>query len=390
MFLSIGNTTFHVTVEGPETAPPLLLLHALGATGAVWEEVAARLSRQFRIIRPDLRGHGLSGVTPGPYEIAGLALDMLGVLDALGIRRTHVAGLSLGGMVAQAMAAEAPARVLSLVLCGTALALPPPETWRERAVLVRQQGTAPLVEATLARWVTPDFRASPVAEGLRAMLLRSPPEGYAAAAEAVGAADLTESTRALRLPALVLVGEHDPAPLAAAEALAAAIPGAQLEILAGAAHVTPAQVPGMVALTMQRFLLPPPAEDDYEAGLRVRREVMGETHVGRALGNATSFDADFQRFVTRAAWGGVWARPGLDRRTRSLLTLAMLAALGRHEEFRLHLHASRNAGASSDEVAEALMQVAVYAGVPAANTAFRIAKDVLAEMATDLYPDEQA
>ena len=102
------------------------------------------------------------------------------------------------------------------------------------------------------------------------------------------------------------------------------------------------------------------------------------------------FDTDFQHFITRTAWGSVWTRPGLDRRTRSLLTLAILATLGQYQDFRLHLHAIRKTGATIDEVAEALLQVAVYAGVPAANAAVRIAKEVLTEMASDLDPDEQA
>src|ERR1700674_672134 len=118
----------------------------------------------------------------------------------------------------------------------------------------------------------------------------------------------------------------------------------------------------------------------YEAGLAVRRRVLGEAHVKRALENATAFDADFQEMVTRNAWGEIWTRPGLDLRTRSIITIAILAALGRSEELDLHVRATRNTGATSDDVKEVLMQVAVYAGVPAANSAFRIAKAALAEM----------
>src|SRR5919199_1755867 len=110
---------------------------------------------------------------------------------------------------------------------------------------------------------------------------------------------------------------------------------------------------------------------DYETGLRVRREVLGDQHVDRALSNTTSLDADFQHFITQMAWGGVWARPDLDRRTRSLVTIAILAALGR-EELALHLRASRNAGVEPRELSEVLMHVAVYPGVPAANAAFAV------------------
>jgi 4-carboxymuconolactone decarboxylase len=112
----------------------------------------------------------------------------------------------------------------------------------------------------------------------------------------------------------------------------------------------------------------------YDEGMRVRREVLGDEHVERAQARTTSFDADFQRFITETAWGGVWARPDLDRATRSLITIAILAALGRSEELKLHLRASRNTGATPEAIAEALLHVAVYAGVPAANSAIALAK----------------
>jgi 4-carboxymuconolactone decarboxylase len=114
----------------------------------------------------------------------------------------------------------------------------------------------------------------------------------------------------------------------------------------------------------------------YEQGLKVRKEVLGQEHVARAQANATDFDRDFQRFITEMAWGSLWARPDLDRRTRSLVTIAILAALGR-EELALHLKASQNIGVNPDEIREVLLHVAVYAGVPAANSAFGLAKKVL-------------
>jgi 4-carboxymuconolactone decarboxylase len=117
----------------------------------------------------------------------------------------------------------------------------------------------------------------------------------------------------------------------------------------------------------------------YEAGLAVRRRVLGAAHVERSFAAATDFDREWQHFVTSNAWGAVWTRPGLARKTRSLLTITILAVLGHEEELRLHLRATRNTGASRDDIKEALMQVAVYAGVPAANAAFRIAKAVFAE-----------
>jgi len=118
----------------------------------------------------------------------------------------------------------------------------------------------------------------------------------------------------------------------------------------------------------------------YQAGLAIRKRVLGHAHVERALEAATAFDRDWQEFVTRHAWGAAWTRPGLAHKTRSLLTIAILATLGREEELRLHVRATRNTGATRAEVKEALMHVAVYAGVPAANAAFRIAKAAFAEI----------
>ena len=119
-------------------------------------------------------------------------------------------------------------------------------------------------------------------------------------------------------------------------------------------------------------------ESRYDQGLRVRKEVLGAEHVARAAEQTTAFDADFQRFITETAWGAVWARPDLDRRIRSLVTIGILAALGR-EELALHLRASRNTGASPREIAEVLLHVALYAGIPAANAAFAEAKKILGE-----------
>jgi 4-carboxymuconolactone decarboxylase len=116
----------------------------------------------------------------------------------------------------------------------------------------------------------------------------------------------------------------------------------------------------------------------HETGLRVRREVLGDEYVDRATAAATDFDRDFQQWITETAWGGVWAREGLDRRTRSLLTIAILAALG-HEELELHLKAAKRTGATPEDVAEAFFHVAVYAGVPAANSAFQKAKRIFSE-----------
>jgi 3-oxoadipate enol-lactonase/4-carboxymuconolactone decarboxylase len=379
MFITVGDLTVHVRIDGPPGAAPLLMLHSLGTTASVWDAQAEALSSSFRVIRPDMRGHGLTTCTNGPYSMAQLAADVAGVMDALGIAAAHVAGISIGGMIAQALAAADPARVKTLMLVDTAMAIPPAESWISRAATVRAEGVAVLADAVMARWVTPGFMEAPAAAGLRAMLLRTPGEGYAGAAEAIAAADLTAGTSALTLPTLVVVGDQDAAtPVTAAQALHAIIPGSTLTIIEGGAHIPTVEKPAEVTAAIRAFLTPP-IIDYYEAGMDVRKQVLGEAHVARATEKITDLDRDFQAFITRTAWGSVWTRPGLDRRTRSLLTIAMMASLGHEEELKLHLRASKNTGASQADIAEALMQVAVYGGVPAANAAFRIAKDIFGE-----------
>ena len=381
MFITIRGMTAHVQQAGPPGAPALVLLHSLGANLHVWDDQAAVLATSFRVIRLDMRGHGLTSITPGPYTIEGLADDVLAALDALGVAQAHVAGLSIGGLIAQAVAHRAPDRALSLVLCDTALAIPPANLWTERAATIRSHGMASLIDGIMARWITPANAATPVADGMRAMLAATSAEGYAACAEAIGS---WAGVSGLTVPTLVVVGAMDVStPPAAAAALAAAIPGAVLTEIPDAAHIAPMEKAAGVTQAMAAFLLAEPALDSpdprYDAGLAVRRQVLGAAHVDRSLGGVTAFDADWQAHITRTAWGGVWTRPGLDRRTRSLLTLAILAALGHEEELRLHLRATRNTGASPADVAEMLMHISVYAGVPAANAAMRIAKSVLAE-----------
>ncbi|HET9626934.1 MAG TPA: 3-oxoadipate enol-lactonase [Kofleriaceae bacterium] len=378
-FIEVHGRALHVRVDGPPGAPALLLLHSLGSSLHIWDAQVEGLAAGFRIVRFDMRGHGASEVGAEPTTIDDLAADALGVLDALGIARAHVAGVSIGGMIAQALAARAPDRALSLILVDTALAIPPPQMWIDRAAQVRAHGVASVADASLARWVSADYLASPAGRGLRQMMLRTPAEGYAQAAEALARADLGATTRQLRVPTLVIVGEHDPStPLAAAEALRDAIPGARLVVIAGALHVPMLDHADETTAAIRGFLAPP-AASWAEAGARVRAEVLGADHVVRATAAITDLDRDFQAYITQAAWGGVWARPHFDRRTRSIVTLAILAALGRDHELALHIRAMRHTGASDDDLGELLLHVAVYAGVPAANTALRIAKQIAEE-----------
>ncbi|APH56327.1 3-oxoadipate enol-lactonase [Granulibacter bethesdensis] len=372
-----GDLNIHLTVDGPEGAPAFLLLHALGATGAAWDGMAAELARSYRVIRPDLRGHGLTEVTQGPYSIDMLARDALAVLDALSVDEAHVAGISLGGMVAQMLAAIAPARVRSLILCDTGLAMAEPSRFLDRAALARAEGMALLADQVLPGWVTENFLTDPAAHGLYTMLCRTDPEGYAAACEALSVADLSDHAEAILAPSLVLVGDQDRStPIPMAEALRDRL-GAAFTIIENAAHMICTEQPGQVVEAIHRFIGAQAQADALTRGLTTRRAVMGEEFVQGAFDHASPFERDFQTWMTEAAWGGPWSRPGLDRRTRSLITLAVLATLRAEEEFKGHCRATRNTGASPGDVAETLMHVACYAGIPAANAAMRIARAIL-------------
>ncbi|MCS6931362.1 MAG: 4-carboxymuconolactone decarboxylase [Acetobacteraceae bacterium] len=381
MFVSIGGLPFHLRDEGPRHAPVVLMLHSLGTAFAVWEPQAAALARRFRVLRMDLRGHGLSGVSEDEGSMARFAADAFAALDALGIQAAHVAGLSIGGRIALEMAATAPDRVPSLMLCDTALEFPPPEGWQQRMEAVRAGGMAAIADAVLARWVRD--ASLPSSQGLLRMLLTTPPAGYASAAAALRDARAAPLLGRIACPTSVIVGEHDPAtPPAWAEALRDAIPGATLTVIPGASHIPTFEaadaLTAALSAHMARVLAPP--ADAYAAGMAVRKAVLGEAHVARAEAAKGPLDSAFQEWITRNVWGGIWTRPGLPRHTRSLITLAMMAALGRHEEFMLHLRATRNTGVTPEEIAEVLLQVGAYAGVPAANHALKLAKQTLKEM----------
>jgi 3-oxoadipate enol-lactonase/4-carboxymuconolactone decarboxylase len=379
MFIALRDLAVHVQVEGPPGAPPILMLHSLGTNLHVWDPQVEALSRTHRIIRFDLRGHGLTAPIPGEATMAALAEDAFAVLDALGVRAAHVAGISIGGRIAMEMAASQPDRVLSLFLLDTAMEFPPPSTWQTRIEAVTTGGMAAVVDGVIARWVVDP--SSPSSRGLRSMLLATPPEGYAAAAAALRDARAEPLAGKLHGPATVMVGELDMAsPVSAAEAMRDAIPGSTLTVLPGFAHIPTFEAAEAVTEGLLAHLAPGPEGDTAAAGTAVRKAVLGEAHVARAQANVTPLDAPFQDYITRNVWGQIWTRPGLPRHTRSLLTLAVTAALAREGEFGLHVRATRNTGVTPEEIAEVLLQVGAYAGVPVANHALKIAKDILAEM----------
>ncbi|MFD7975592.1 3-oxoadipate enol-lactonase [Streptomyces sp. NPDC059071] len=364
----------HHLVEGPVTAPALVLGPSLGTSTALWDAVAPELSITHRVIRWDLPGHGGSpaGLLRPGATVADLARLVVDLADTLGLDRFSYAGVSLGGAVGLHLAVHHPERVDRLaVLCSSAHfggAAP----WEQRAATVRREGLAKLADTADARWFTPGFSVPRLVADHRA----ADPEAYAACCDALAAFDLRDRLAGITAPTLLVAGREDPAtPPAHLREIADAVPGAALTELPGASHLAPAEQPEAVTAVLRAHF----AGTSAHGGMNMRRQVLGDAHVDRAQARQTPLTARFQDFISRYAWGEIWTDPTLSRRERSLVTLTALVAHGHHDELAMHLRAARRNGLSDDEIAAALLQTAVYCGVPAANAAFAVAQRVLGE-----------
>ena len=386
----------HHRIDGPAVAgadaPVLLLGPSLGTSLAVWDAQAGALARTHRVIRWDLPGHGgtstgvLPHPEPGATTVADLAALVIELADHLGVERFAYAGISLGGAVGAHLAAHHPERVESLAMLCSSARFGEPAAWHERAALVRSQGTAAVVPGA---WFTPGFADSgaPAVAALRADLRDADDAGYAACCDALAAYDLREELAGIGVPTLIVAGREDPAtPPAHARLLADGIPGATLVEVPGAAHLANVERPVPVLAALQAHLgtnRPTGDSTRHAAGMGVRRSVLGDAHVDRAVQRTTPFTARFQDFITRYAWGEIWTDETLARRERSMITLTALVARGHHDELAMHVRAAVTNGLSREEIAAVLLQTAVYCGVPAANSAFAIAQRVLDELPAD-------
>jgi len=375
-----GRTSYRL--DGPEHAPVLVLLNSLGTSMGLWDGLVPRLAGYARILRYDFRGHGGSSAPAGPYSVGDLGRDLLELLDNLEIQQASLCGMSLGGMVAMWIAGEAPDRVDRLILACAAPVLQPASAWEERAALVRMRGTQAIRDDLVSRWFPPGFAAeSPnVVDQVKEMVETCDREGYAACCEAIASTDLRPMLDRIVAPALVLCGAQDPVtPPQTAFSLASSLSRSRLAVMSDASHLAHLAQPEEFTELVLSHLVGWP----LQRGGQTRRAVLGHAHVDRSVAQAEAvpFTASAQDLITRFAWGEVWSRPGLDRRTRSAITLAMLVALGRWEELELHLRAAAGNGLTSLEIEEVLLQCGVYAGIPAANSAFRLAARVLAEEA---------
>ena len=380
------------TVTGTELAghpglPLLLVGPSLGTSGEqLWSAVASRLGDVLHVVAWDLPGHGANTTPPADtYDVADLARAVLELAhrvqagtDRLGQTFAY-AGDSVGGAVGLHLLLDVPDRVSAAAIVCSGAKIGDPSMWTERAALVREHGTEAVVEGATQRWFPEAFRERhpDVVAGLLQSLRDVRREGYAATCEALGTFDVRDRLAEIGAPVLAIAGAEDvAAPLEGMTLLVEGVQDGRLAVLDGVAHLAPVESPDEVArLLREHFTTPAPRSP----GMAVRREVLGDAHVDRAISAATDFTREFQDFITEYAWGGIWTRPGLDRRSRSMITLTALIARGHHEELAMHVRAALRNGLSVEEIKEVVLQSAVYLGVPDANTAFRIAQKVIDE-----------
>ena len=260
---------------GPAAAPAVMLSHSHFSDHRMWRPQIDALAEHYRVVAYDTRGHGASGVPKGPYSLDDLASDALELMDALGLDGVHFVGLSMGGMIGMTLALKAPERVRSLLLCDTAAEMPA-GVWDERVATARADGVEPLLEPTMARWFTPEFRESApeTVAWIRRIASGTASAGYLGCAEAIKAMRLVPRLGDIRLPTRVIVGAQDPAtPVAAAEVLADGIPGAELVVIDGAAHLANLEQPAAFSEAMLAFLDAHAAPDTHRQGASSSRPV---------------------------------------------------------------------------------------------------------------------
>ncbi|ROO28979.1 alpha/beta fold hydrolase [Salinisphaera orenii] len=369
--------------ESGETAlPAVLFAHPLGMSQQVWADVVARLRGRYRCIRWDLPGHGASAPASTAVTARDLARDAQALLAALGVERCGFVGTSIGGVIGQALLLDAPEWLDRVVLTNTGAAIGTPDAWQQRAARVRSEGLEQMAAELSQRWFADAYKDQQPAgvAGWTHQLARTDDESYARLCELLAEADFRGKLAGVDRPVCLIAGAEDPAtPVSALEALADELGGAPLDTIDDVAHVP--SVEDSDAFTDSLLHAFATNDDDnappltYAQGLETRKSVLGSEHVERAGASATTLDASFQDLITRYAWGELWGNPDLSRTQRSLITTAILAALGRDGELILHLKTAQRIGVSEAELRQALMHVAIYAGVPAANHAFKLAKE---------------
>jgi 3-oxoadipate enol-lactonase len=256
-FLEIDGAPLHYRWDGPANRPVLLFSNSLGTDLSMWDAQIPELSRHFRLLRYDARGHGESSLPPGPCTLAQLGEDVVALLDALGLDRVHFCGLSMGGAIGQWLGIHHPDRLHKLVLANTAAKFGQPENWTARIEQVRKGGIQSLLPGLLDRWVTADYQAAEpeTVARIREMLLATPTDGYCACCEALRDFDQRALVDSIAAPTLVIAGSNDMAtPQALSEFLAGAIPGARFVSLP-TAHLSNIEASSAFTAAVLAFLL---------------------------------------------------------------------------------------------------------------------------------------
>jgi 3-oxoadipate enol-lactonase len=254
--IEVNGMRLRYELEGRDDAPLLVLSNSLGTDLGMWNPQMPALLERFRVLRYDTRGHGESEVTPGPYNVAQLGADVIALLDALNIARAHFCGLSMGGMIGMWLGVHHGARFERLALCNTAAKIGTEQSWNTRIATVETQGMAAVVPAVLERWFTPDYlqRAPGQVDVVKAMLLRTSPQGYAANCAAVRDMDQRGDIGAIKNPVLVIGGTHDGStPPQDSRQVADAIAGARYVEL-DAAHLSNWERPAEFTRELLAFL----------------------------------------------------------------------------------------------------------------------------------------
>ena len=363
--------------------PCVVFANSLGSDQSLWDDVITRLPRGFDTLTFDLRGHGQSGMSEG-FSIADMADDLIALLETLNLSNVILCGVSVGGMIAQSLAARRPDLLRALILSNTAPKIGTDERWNTRIDAINADGLDSITDTILDNWFSASFRdRAPDAFALhRNMLSRTPDAGYIAVCEAIRDADLTAGTAQINLPTLCIGGIEDKSTTVDhVTAMAGLIPGASCEILDNVGHLPPFEAPEQTAQFIETMATA--SRSRFDTGMSTRRSVLGDAHVDRAEAAKTDLDRPFQTLITEGAWGTVWSSPGIARRERSMLTLALLAATGNFDEISMHVRATARTGASERDILEAFQHVAIYAGVPRANHALKLARQTLAEMKGD-------
>lgn len=383
-FHSINGRSVAYRLLGAEVNPLVVLAHPLGMSQAVWDDVIPALLPRYRVLTWDLPGHGASQAVSGAQITpVDLAAEALALAELAGAKRFHFAGTSIGGVVGQQLIAEHGDRLLSATLTNTGAVIGNPDLWNTRAGRVRQEGLAAMSEEIVPRWFAPAaFEESPALKaGWCVQMGRGDDESYAQLCEMLGRDTFTGKLAAKQVKVQLFGGSEDMAtPPATLEALAAELGDAPLEIFDGVGHVPAVEAPTLFAQKLLAVLATDLGDVAnhgvaYATGLETRKQVLGEEHVARSTANANSLDAPFQQMITRLAWGELWSNNDLTCRERSMITTGILAALGR-EELTLHLKTAKRIGLTEAELRQVLMHVAIYGGVPAANHAFSLAKEL--------------